>query len=178
MTSSLKITRQPFVDGGDLGSKSLQLVDGQRPNLKQRPGEKVLDTLLGGSQLLSHHSITGSVLQRTLGKKLEQRTPRTSYGSTEGRHNLFRLLHCRSRCYLMRGIGIHREIVSLNESGEHRLRSTSSHDEVELLDQANLDRPFLVMATMITIGWNVDRSINEVIPAEDLLGPELEREQR
>src|SRR6059058_3948039 len=77
----------------------------------------------------------------------------------------------------MSGRCIDREEICLDQRGEHRLGGATSDNKIELFDQSNTNRPLLVMTTMIAIRGDIDRSLHEVIPAEDLLGPKLESEQ-
>jgi hypothetical protein len=141
------------------------------------PVREVLDALLGCCQLLPQHPTPRGVLQRTLSEELEQRSTRARDSSTERRHHLFGLLHCRSSGDLVSSGRVHSKKVRLDKRGEHRLGGTSSDDQIELLDQSNLDGSFLVVAAVVSVRGNVDRPFHEVVPAEDLLGPELEGEQ-
>src|SRR4051794_1223519 len=77
----------------------------------------------------------------------------------------------------MGSLRVHGQKAGMNQSGEHRLGRTSGHDEIELLDQPDLFRLVLIMAPVITRGGYIDRSVDKVVPTEDLLGPQLEGEQ-
>ena len=172
------ITGQPLVHRVHLGPKTLKLVDGHGTDLEETVRHEVLDPLLGGDELLAKRPITGRVLKGSLGHEIEQGTLGPGDGGAEGLHDLLSLLHGRRSRHLMGGRRVNRQEVGLQESFVQRLRPASSNDNVLLVDEALLHPTLLEMAAGLRLVGDVDRSLGEEPPAEDLLSPEFEaREQ-
>ena len=172
------IAGQPLVHRVHLGPKTLKLVDGHGANLEQTVRHEVLDPLLGGDELLAKRSVAGRVLKRSLSHEIEQGTLGSGDGGAEGLHDLLRLLHGRRGRHLVGGRRVDRQEIGLKECLIQRLRPASGDDDVLLVDEALFHPALLEMAAGVRLVGDVDRSLGEEPPAEDLLGPEFEaREQ-
>ena len=93
---------------------------------------------------------------------------------TVGPHDLFGLFHRRSNRDEMDCIGCGHLFISLNSSIVQRFGIASRHHQILLIDQPLLDAfVHIVTANTVAIG-HIDRSLDEIIPTVDLLGPKFE----
>ena len=122
--------------------------------------------------------IARGVLHRTLGQELEERASRARDGRPDRRHHLLGLLHGRSGGDLMsrRGVDSH-EVATGCRAAYMDLAAPRATIRYCLVVNRFLIVLRLVVTAAIALRGHVDRPFHEVVPAEDLLGPQLEGEQ-
>ena len=165
------IAGEPLVHRAELWTEPLKLVDGHGANLDDAVRHEVLDPLLGGAELLTIGLGTRGVSNLAVGHEREQRTLAPSHGGSKRLHDLLGLFHGRGSSDLSGRGGIDCEKIRLQQCLVQRLGSASSNDDVLLVDEALLDFAFLEVSTAAVLVLDEDRALDEIPPAEDLLGP-------
>ena len=135
----------------------------------------VLDAFLGRDELGAIRHRSRSILERAGGKELEQ-WPSSSGDSGEiGRASRRGRAQDRVKSAVVAGSRNNIQKVVLNTRPIHRLGRPSSYNELLFADQSLLDYLLNVVSSVTIRGWLVYATFNEVIPAENLFRPQLER---